>query len=257
MKSTLIWESHRLIAISKAPGVSLATGQTSGAGAVQRLLDSLPGSVRRSLWAEEGGPYLVHRLDVGTSGLVLLARDREAHAALAKAISEGFARKTYLALVWGRPKPREGTWDWALGPDRSDRRRMRADPDGKPSSSQYRTLATHPLVSFLELHPETGRTHQLRVHCLQAGHLIVGDDLYGGDRERGVRDEALRRHLQPGRPLLHAWSLHLPETAAGPEVVLCAPLPADFARVLNFLKIDLPDAPSAIKKPKEKTPHPR
>ena len=82
MKSTLIWESDRLIAISKAPGVSLATSHGAGSSAEVRLLESLPVLVRRTLWAEEGGPYLVHRLDVGTSGLVLLARDREAHAAL-------------------------------------------------------------------------------------------------------------------------------------------------------------------------------
>ena len=256
MKSTVIWESDRLVAISKAPGVSLATGRSAGSGAEGRLLESLPVHVRRALWAEEGGPYLVHRLDVGTSGLVLLARDREAHAALAQAISDRLVEKTYLALVWGRPKPREGTWDWPLGPDRSDRRRMRADPDGKPSRSGYRTIGTHPLVSLLELHPETGRTHQLRVHCLEAGHLIVGDDLYGGERERGVRDEALRHHLQPGRPLLHAWSLHLPETAAGPEVILCAPLPPDFAKVLNFLRIALPEAPSGIRTTQERTPRP-
>jgi 23S rRNA-/tRNA-specific pseudouridylate synthase len=134
---------------------------------------------------------------------------------------------------------------------------MRVDPAGKPSRSRYITLAAHPHVSLLELHPETGRTHQLRVHCLQAGHLIVGDDLYGGAKERGVRDEALRRHLQPGRPLLHAWSLHLPATVASPEVILCAPLPLDFAQVLNFLRIVPPEAPSAVITPREKTARPR
>lgn len=257
MKSTIIWESDRLVAISKAPGVSLATGRAGGADAVQRLLSSLAERERVSIWAEEGGPHLVHRLDVGTSGLVVLARDREAHAAVVRALSERLVEKVYLALVWGKPKPREGLWEWALGPDRSDRRRMQADPHGKPSKSRFKTLAAHPHVSLLELHPETGRTHQLRVHCLQAGHLIVGDDLYGGAKERGVRDEALRRHLQPGRPLLHAWSLHLPETLAGPEVILCAPIPADFLQVLNFLRIGPPQAPSAVTASKGMTPRPR
>ncbi len=257
MKSAIIWESDRLVAISKAPGVSLATGRAGGGDAVQRLLSSLAERERLSLWADEGGPHLIHRLDVGTSGLVLLARDREAHAAVVKAISERLVDKVYLALVWGRPKPLEGLWEWALGPDRSDRRRMQADPGGKPSRSRFITLATHPHVSLLELHPETGRTHQLRVHCLQAGHLIVGDDLYGGAKEGGVRDAVLRRHLQPGRPLLHAWTLHLPASVAGPEVVLCAPIPTDFAQVLNFLRIAPPEAPSAVTGPRGMTPRPR
>jgi len=257
MKSTIIWESDRLVAISKAPGVSLATSRAGGADAVQRLLNSLAEKERLSLWAEEGGPHLVHRLDVGTSGLVVLARDREAHVAVVRALSERLVEKVYLALVWGKPKPREGLWMWPLGPDRTDRRRMQAAPDGKPSQSRFVTLATHPHVSLLELHPETGRTHQLRVHCLQAGHLIVGDDLYGGAKERGVRDEALRRHLQPGRPLLHAWCLHLPDTLAGPEVILCAPIPADFAQVLKFLRIVPPEAPSAVTTSKGMTPRPR
>jgi len=256
MKSTIIWESDRLVAISKAPGVSLATSRAGGADAVQRLLSSLAERDRHSLWADEGGPHLVHRLDVGTSGLVVLARDREAHAAVVRALSERQVEKAYLALVWGKPKPPEGLWEWALGPDREDRRRMQADPHGKPSKSRFKTLATHPHVSLLELRPETGRTHQLRVHCLQAGHLIVGDDLYGGAKERGVRDEALRRHLHPGRPLLHAWSLHLPATAAGPEVILCAPIPADFAQVLNFLRIAPPEAPSAVTASKGMKPRP-
>ena len=240
MLSTLIYETPRWLAVNKAPGVSLATGRGGSREAIDRLLASLAPSDRQILWESAEDLHLVHRLDVGTSGLVLLARDGEAHAALVRAFSERRVHKTYLALVWGRPRPRQGTWDWPLGPDREDRRRMRVDAGGKPSVSQYRTLAESSHVSLLELHPETGRTHQLRVHCARAGHLIVGDDLYGGPRERGLRDRVLREHLRPGRPLLHASELHLPETAAGPELRLRAPLTDDFSSVLTFLGMALP-----------------
>ena len=239
--SNLIYETDRWIAINKAPGVSLATGHSGSLEAVERLLSSLGPSDRQMLWEGPEGLHLVHRLDVGTSGVVLLARDPEAHAALVRAFSERHVHKIYVALVWGRPRPKEGTWDWPLGPDREDRRRMRMDSEGKPSTSHYRTLAESSHASLLELRPETGRTHQLRVHCAHAGHLIVGDDLYGGPRERGVRDRVLREQLSPDRPLLHAAELHLPATTAGPETRLRAPLPEDFSGVLRFLRIDLPE----------------
>jgi 23S rRNA-/tRNA-specific pseudouridylate synthase len=97
-------------------------------------------------------------------------------------------------------------------------------------------------VALVRLAPATGRTHQLRVHLAHAGHPIVGDDLYGGPRHRAVRDAALRILLDPGRPLLHAWRLHLPETALSPELIVSAPLPADLAAVLAALAIPPPSA---------------
>lgn len=241
MPSRLIFDTERWVAVDKAPGVSLATGHGGGSAAIERLLNSLDPADRQMLWEEPDQLHLVHRLDVGTSGIVLLARDPEAHAALVKLFSERSVHRVYLALVWGKPRPREGRWDQPLGPDPKDRRRMRVDPGGKPSSSLYFTLSSSPHASLLRLLPQTGRTHQLRVHCAGAGHLIVGDDLYGGARERGIRDAALRKVLSPGRPLLHAVELHLPDSPAGPETKLRAPLPLDFAKVLEFLGLALPE----------------
>ncbi|MBP1602659.1 MAG: RluA family pseudouridine synthase, partial [Acidobacteria bacterium] len=113
---------------------------------------------------------LVHRLDVGTSGLVMLARDQETHRLLSRELSERRVEKTYLALVWGHPRPRLGRYDWPLAPDRRDRRKMRVDPGGSPAATRYRTVADASHVSLVELSPETGRTHQLRVHLARAGH---------------------------------------------------------------------------------------
>jgi RluA family pseudouridine synthase len=180
----------------------------------------------------------VHRLDVGTSGLVLVARTPEAHRALATALARGRIEKRYLALVWGHPRPRAGVYDVPLGPDRRDRRRMKADPAGRPARSRYRTLADARHVSLVELSPETGRTHQLRVHLAHAGHWIVGDDLYGGPRHRAIADPRLRRLLAPAHPFLHAWTLALPETAGSGPRRFTAPLPPDFAAALDGLGLD-------------------
>jgi 23S rRNA pseudouridine1911/1915/1917 synthase len=226
-----------LVVLNKPAGLSLATPRSDTRAAVRRLLDSLPAGVRDKYALSESRLWLVHRLDVGTSGLVLLGRTSDAHSRLARALSEGRLAKVYLALVWGHLRPREGCLEWRIGPDRRDRRRMRVDPAGRPAKSRYRTLAARPHVSLLELRPETGRTHQLRVHLARAGHWIVGDDLYGGPRHRGVRDPRLRELLTPTHPLLHAWRLSLPRLTAGSATEFEAPLPEDFGRIIRELGI--------------------
>jgi 23S rRNA pseudouridine1911/1915/1917 synthase len=236
-RGAVLWSDERIVAIDKAAGVSLATPRSSPEAAVRRLVESL-GEAERGQHLLDCGPlFLVHRLDVGTSGVVLLARDEQAHRALVRAFSSHRVRKTYLALVWGRPRPAVGQMDAALGPDQVDRRRMKVDPEGRAALTRYRVRGKAPHVSLVELEPETGRTHQIRVHLAQVGHPIVGDDLYGGPRHRAVREAELRRLLAPGRPLLHAWRVHTPETECTPDLIVTAPLPADFLGALSALAI--------------------
>lgn len=240
MLATIVYAGDRLVAVNKPAGVSLATRRAESHGAVSRLLATLPEAERLSYGLVPEDLFLVHRLDVGTSGLVVLARDSEAHRDLVRAFAEHRVARLYLALVWGRPRPRRGTWEWPLGPDRSDRRRMRVEASGRRAVTGFELIARAPHVSLLRLEPSTGRTHQLRVHLAHAGHPIVGDDLYGGPRHRGVRDRTLRLVLAPSRPYLHAWLLHLPPTPATPELILTAPPPADFAAALDTLGIPYP-----------------
>lgn len=230
MRTTIVHLDEHLLVVSKPSGLSLATKVSEPGAAAERVRASLSGADRARV---AGELHLVHRLDVGTSGLVLLARDAVTHAALTRAFGERRVEKTYLALVWGRPKPGRGTWEEPLGPDRRDRRRMRVDPDGKPAVSAYAIRETGHGVSLLELHPRTGRTHQLRVHAAHAGHPIVGDDLYGGPRHRGVRDRALRAALAPPHTLLHAWRLDVPAPPLAQPLRCEAPLPEAFARALG------------------------
>jgi 23S rRNA pseudouridine1911/1915/1917 synthase len=238
--ATIVYAGDRLVVLDKPAGVSLATRRVEPHAAVARLLAALPGAERLGHGLAPENLLLVHRLDVGTSGLVVLARDPEAHRDLVRAFTERRVARLYLALVWGRPRPQRGTWEWPLGPDRSDRRRMRVEAGGRRAVTGFELIARAPHVSLLRLSPSTGRTHQLRVHLAHAGHPIVGDDLYGGPRHRGVRDGALRSILAPSHPFLHAWVLHLPPTPSTPELVLTAPLPADFAAALDTLGMPHP-----------------
>jgi 23S rRNA pseudouridine1911/1915/1917 synthase len=226
----ILFENDDLLALDKPAGVSMATSSRpgkSGADVVARLLAACgverPGSE----------PLLVHRLDVGTSGVVLLAKGDEAHRRLSRAFQEKGVHKTYRALVWGHPVPPHAVIDLPLGRDPKDGRKMKPDSDGKAAVTRYRTLGRLPAVADLELTPETGRTHQIRVHLAAKGHPIVGDDLYGGaTRWRGVRNPAHRRALaEIGHPLLHAARVVI--AAFGLDVA--APLPSDHAAVLDTL----------------------
>jgi 23S rRNA pseudouridine1911/1915/1917 synthase len=228
-----LFENGVVVALDKPPGVSMATStreEKSAARVVERLLEACG--------EDPGAPLLlVHRLDVGTSGVVLLAKSHDAHRALSRALQSRSARKTYRALVWGHPTPARGVYDEPLGRDPKDGRRMKVvRTGGKAAITRYETLERLPSIADLRLFPETGRTHQIRVHLSAQGHPIVGDDLYGGaTRWRGVRDPARRRALAAvTRPLLHAERIVIEELGLD----VAAPLPEDYRNFvgsgLNF-----------------------
>jgi 23S rRNA pseudouridine1911/1915/1917 synthase len=224
-----LFENDDVLALDKPPGVSMATSsreEKSAAAAVARLLEAC---------AEPSDPTLrlVHRLDLGTSGVVLLAKTEASHRALTRALQAGDAKKTYRALVWGHPVPATGSMEKPLGRDPKDGRKMKVRQDGKSAVTRYQTLARLASVADLRLFPETGRTHQIRVHLSAKGHPIVGDDLYGGaTRWRGVRDPARRRalaHIE--RPLLHAERIVIAELS----IDVAAPLAWDYSKALDVL----------------------
>lgn len=225
----VVYEGPDLLVLNKPAGLSLATWRRAPGDVEARLRDFL--AARGVL--PPGPLFLVHRLDVGTTGLVLVARNRDTLRRLATALAAGHIHRTYLALVWGKPRPQHGVWELPLAPDPKDRRKMRVDPQGKMATTAYVRLGHAAPVSLLALEPRTGRTHQIRVHLAAAGHPIVGDDLYGGPRHRGVRDPRLRQLLAATHPLLHAGHLALPEGFEPRE--FWAPLPEDFEGVLRTL----------------------
>jgi 23S rRNA pseudouridine1911/1915/1917 synthase len=226
-----LFENDDVLALDKPPGVSMATSSKEGKSAedaVRRLLGACDVTPPDPL------PLLVHRLDAGTSGVVLLAKTPTAHRTLSLSFQERRARKTYRALVWGHPVPAKGAIDRALARDTKDGRKMRVSSGGKPSVTRYATLWRFSSLADLALQPETGRTHQIRVHLSATGHPIVGDDFYGGaSRWHGVRDRALREALaRLKHPLLHAERIEIPEMGLDVE----AHLPRDYEEILEILR---------------------
>jgi 23S rRNA pseudouridine1911/1915/1917 synthase len=227
-----LFESSGVVALDKPAGISMATStreEKSAARAVERLLGACGEDPSEPL-------LLVHRLDVGTSGVVLLAKSDEAHRTLSRAFQSRVAKKTYRALVWGHPVPARGVYDDSLGRDPKDGRKMKVakrSDDGKTAITRYETLARLPSIGDLRIFPETGRTHQIRVHLTAHGHPIVGDDLYGGaTRWRGIRDPERRRALAAvSRPLLHAERIVIQELGLD----VSAPMPEDYAGALAAL----------------------
>lgn len=226
----VLLDDGSVLALDKPAGVSMATSSRPGK-TQEEVLSRLLAACGVADTAPR--PLLVHRLDEGTSGVVLLARDAATHRLLSEAFQRRATAKTYRALVWGHPVPARGETRAPLGRDRKDGRKMSVREEGKPAVTRWTTLRRYASVADLEVAPETGRTHQIRVHLAARGHPLVGDDLYGGGtRWRGVRDPALRAAFAAvTHPLLHAARLAVPEIGIDVE----AALPGDYAALLGLL----------------------
>jgi len=182
--------------------------------------------------ATSGAPErqgVVHRLDVGTSGLMVVAKTETAYTALKRAFKERTVEKIYHAVVQGHPDPLVGTIDAPIGRHASHSWKFTVRPDGKPSVTHYETLEAFPGASLLEIHLETGRTHQIRVHMSAMRHPCVGDPLYGADPSLSAR-------LGLTRQWLHAHQLAFTHPASGEWVQFESGYPADFQHALDVLR---------------------
>ena len=224
VRGLVIYEDADILALNKPAGLS----SQGGRGQVHTLDELLwafarPGKAR---------PRLIHRLDRDTSGVILTARTKPAASFLGKAMMGRRFAKTYRAIVTpGAPDPRTGVIDVALRRDEQGREaHMRICPADHPGAeaarSRYRTLAEAPGAALLELDPQTGRMHQLRVHLASIGRPIAGDARYGGALVVGGHAVA--------RLMLHAAALRFPHPAGG-EKRLEASTPADMAALIDAL----------------------
>lgn len=182
--------------------------------------------------ATSGAPErqgVVHRLDVGTSGLMVVAKSESAYTALKHAFKERTVEKIYHAVVQGHPDPLTGTIDAPIGRHPNHSWKFAVTPDGKPSVTHYETLEAFPGASLLEIHLETGRTHQIRVHMAALRHPCAGDPLYGADPTLSAR-------LGLTRQWLHAHKLAFTHPETGEWVQFESAYPADFERALGILR---------------------
>jgi 23S rRNA pseudouridine1911/1915/1917 synthase len=168
---------------------------------------------------------IVQRLDVGTSGVMVIAKSERAYSVLKNAFRQRTVEKTYHAMVQGHPDPLEGTIDAPIGRAPKSDWKFAVRDDGKHSVTHYRTLEAHRFASLLEVQLETGRTHQIRVHMAALKHPCVGDLTYGAD-------PTLARRLGLERQWLHAVRLGFEHPGTGQHVEFESEYPADLALAL-------------------------
>ncbi|WP_366146543.1 RluA family pseudouridine synthase [uncultured Pseudokineococcus sp.] len=172
---------------------------------------------------------VVHRLDVGTSGLMVVAKSERAYSLLKQAFRDRTVEKTYHALVQGHPDPSAGTIDAPIGRHPTADHRFAVVEGGRPSITHYTTLEAHRAASLLEVRLETGRTHQIRVHVAALRHPCVGDLTYGAD-------PTIAERLGVRRQWLHALRLGFAHPGTGLPVTYESTYPEDLARALERLR---------------------
>ncbi len=186
-------------------------------------------------------PGIVHRLDKGTTGLLVVAKDDETHRALSAQLADRTLSRIYEAVVWGHVRPERFEIDAPIARDPRDRKKMAVVAGGKEARSHVRVLRAADAASHVEVRLETGRTHQIRVHLQHRGHPLVGDSTYGGRRRalgafsRRALREADRLVEAIDRPALHARRLRFVHPARGVEMELESPLPPDLEGLLDVL----------------------
>ncbi len=226
MPLTILYEDASMAAIDKPAGMVVhpAVGHTSGT-LVNAILARWP-QVAQVGGEDRAG--IVHRLDMDTSGVILIAKTEPARLALMSQFAARTVQKRYLALVEGWTDTPTGEINAAIGRDPNKRKQMALMPvnrGGREAVSLFRTLQRYEGYSLLEVLPKTGRTHQIRVHLAFIGHPIVGDRVYG----RRKQTIALDRHF------LHAESLTLTAPETGQPLTVHAPLPKSLQHVLDKL----------------------
>jgi 23S rRNA pseudouridine1911/1915/1917 synthase len=182
-------------------------------------------------------PGIVHRLDKDTSGVMVIAKNDEAHRKLTAEWNTDRVRKEYFALVYGTPAHERGTIDAPIGRDPRDRKRMAVVANGRRAITDYEVAERLRYVSLLRCRLHTGRTHQIRVHMKHLGHPIVGDPVYSGPQWRGIPDKRVQKVLASlDRQMLHAAKIAFVHPGTGENVSYEAPLPRDFAEVLSGVR---------------------
>lgn len=253
MPLAVIFQDDALIVLDKPPGLVVHPGAGNRAHTLLNALLALDPALER---VPRAG--LVHRLDKDTSGLLVVARTPEVHAALVRALARREIGRAYLAVCLG-VMTGGGTIDEPIGRHRSQRTRMAVRADGRPALTSYRVLERYRAHTLARVELGTGRTHQIRVHLAHIGFPIVGDPLYGG-RPRlpaGCTAQLREQLAQFPRQALHAAQLRLAHPLTGRSLSWEAPVPADLRALLQALEDDRLQARESGTRAATKAPAPR
>jgi 23S rRNA pseudouridine1911/1915/1917 synthase len=223
----IVHDDDEIVVVDKPVGVAAHPSVGWTGPTVLGGLAAAGFTVATSGAAERAG--IVHRLDVGTSGLMVVAKTERAYAELKQAFRERTVEKIYNAVVQGHPDPLTGTVDAPIGRHPSSDWKFAVVVGGKPSVTHYETVEAFPSASLLEIHLETGRTHQIRVHMAAQRHPCVGDATYGAD-------PTLSAKLGLTRQWLHAVQLGFRHPGTGEPVVYRSTYPADLQHALDVLR---------------------
>jgi 23S rRNA pseudouridine1911/1915/1917 synthase len=231
----ILYEDADLVVINKPAGMVVHPGAGARTGTLVHAL-----LARGENWSTIGGeerPGIVHRLDRGTSGVMIAARNDRAHRHLSAQFKERTVEKIYVALVWGDVRNARFRIDAPLGRDTVNRKKISSRTSHARSAlTEFVVTARFEGFTLLDALPRTGRTHQIRAHLQGAGHPIVGDGTYGGDRWRALGPSRLRKTLSEFHRLaLHARRLSFDHPTSGERLSFEASLPIDFEHLVREL----------------------
>lgn len=213
----ILYEDEDMVVVNKQPGILIHPSHGHFSDTIGNYL----------MWhwvqrGEESGFHPVHRLDKGTTGLLIVAKHPHGQEKLKNQLHTGAFRRRYLAVCEGHPQPEDGTIDAPIRPVPDSLIAREVHPDGQNACTHYRVLSAHGSRTLVELELETGRTHQIRVHMAHIGHPLTGDFLYG------TEDTSLIF-----RPALHSWQVDVTHPITGNELHFTAPLPDDIQKLLE------------------------
>ncbi|GAC1409795.1 MAG: RluA family pseudouridine synthase [Actinomycetota bacterium] len=222
----IAFEDDHLIVVNKPAGLVVhpAPGHEGGT-----LVNALLARASQPAGGESFRPGIVHRLDAGTSGLLVVAKTEETFELLTRMLAARTIRRIYIALVEGAPESETATIEAPIGRSPRHRKKMGVVAGGKDAVTHYAVKESFRDATLLEVTLETGRTHQIRVHLAEIGHPVLGDVVYGKSR-------SLARRFELSRMFLHAAQLSFAHPVSGEAMAFEAPLPEDLHRALELAR---------------------
>jgi len=231
----IVYEDDELVVVNKPPGMVV---HPSSGHFKSTLVNAL---LHHCTTLSEGSnpvrPGIVHRLDKGTSGLMVVAKNNFAHKILGEQFQQHLIKKEYFALCWGELKDDERKIEAPIGRNKKNRKKYAVIPEGKEAITIVKVKERFSGFTLVSASPLTGRTHQIRVHLSHIGHPLVGDPLYGGARIKGKVEEELAQIIKDlNRPALHSAKLGFYHPESGEYLEFYQPLPDDMKGLLDYLR---------------------